>query len=87
MKGKRLKDVLDEELTDLDFWNKMFRKMNNLLILMEEIKGDYVIDDPEIRWVSDRIEYFNAEERILTKKEMQIANVYWDKYNGSINII
>ena len=38
------------------------------------------IDDTEYRWVSDRIEYWNAEERILTRDEMQIANLYWNKY-------
>ena len=78
---KRLVDVLDDNLVDKTFWNKMFAKMNTLLVAMESSKGNYNIDDPEIRWVSDRIEYWNAEERLLTEQEMQIANLYWKKYN------
>ena len=80
MKGKRLKDVLAEDTLNIDFWNKVFAKMNTLLVAMETAKGNYDIDDPEIRWVSDRIEYWNSEERILSKQEMQIANLYWKKY-------
>ena len=80
MKGKRLKDVLDDKLVDKPFWDSMFAKMNTLLVAMETAKGNYDIDDPEIRWVSDRVEYWNSEERILTKDEMQTANMYWKKY-------
>ena len=80
MKGKRLKDVLDDKLVDKPFWDSMFAKMNTLLLAMETAKGNYDIDDPEIRWVSDRVEYWNSEERILTKDEMQTANMYWKKY-------
>ena len=43
---------------------------------METAKGNYDMDDPEIRWVTDRIEYWMSEERLLTKKEMQIANIF-----------
>ena len=81
MKGKRLKDVLDDKLVDKPFWDSMFAKMNTLLVAMETAKGNYDIDDPEIRWVSDRIEYWNSEQRVLTKSEMQIGNLYWKKYN------
>tara|TARA_B100000287_G_C20315305_1_gene655526 strand:+ start:307 stop:555 length:249 start_codon:yes stop_codon:yes gene_type:complete len=81
MKGNRLVDVLDDTVLDTKFWNKIFAKMNTLLVAMESAKGNYDIDDPEIRWVTDRIEYWNGEERILTKDEMQIANLYWKKYN------
>ena len=80
MKGKRLKDVLDDKLVDKPFWDSMFAKMNTLLVAMETAKGNYDIDDPEIRWVSDRVEYWNSEERVLTKDEMQTANMYWKKY-------
>ena len=80
MKGTRLKDVLDDKTIDLEFWNKMFAKMNTLLVAMESAKGNYDIDDPEIRWVSDKIEYWNAEEQILTSSEMSQANHYWKKY-------
>ena len=83
MKGSRLVDVLDDNLDPniREFWNKMFAKMNTLLVAIESYKGPSMsIDDTEYRWVSDRIEYWNAEERILTKEEMTIANHYWKRY-------
>ncbi len=64
----------------IEFWSNVFDKMGVLVDLMLECKGDYDIDDPEIRWVSDRIEYWNSEERVLSKGEMEIANLYWKKY-------
>ena len=73
MKGTRLKDVLDDTVLDHKFWNGIFAKMNQLLIKIENTNPS--IDDVELRWVSDRIEYWNSEERILTKDEMQIANL------------
>ena len=79
MKGSRLKDVLDDKVLDHKFWNGIFAKMNQLLIKIEATNPS--IDDLELRWVSDRIEYWNSEERLLTKSEMQIANLYWKKYN------
>ena len=79
MKGSRLADVLDDTVLDTKFWNGIFAKMNQLLIKIEATNPS--IDDLELRWVSDRIEYWNSEERILTKKEMQIGNLYWKKYN------
>ena len=85
MKGTRLVDVLETEGTNSEhreFWNKMFAKMNTLLVAMETSKGNYDIDDPEIRWVSDRIEYWNSEERILSTEEMSVANHYWKKYKN-----
>lgn len=78
MKGSRLVDVLDDTVLDTKFWNGIFAKMNQLLIKIEATNPS--IDDLELRWVSDRIEYWNSEERILTKDEMQIANLYWKKY-------
>ena len=47
---------------------------------MEKAKGNYDIDDPEIRWVTDRIEYWMSEERTLSSEEMKMANMYWKKY-------
>ena len=79
MKGSRLVDVLDDTVLDTKFWNGIFAKMNQLLIKIEATNPS--IDDLELRWVSDRIEYWNSEERLLTKQEMQIANLYWKKYN------
>ena len=87
MKSSRLVDVLDvEDGLELSnkkikrYWNKMFAKMNTLLVQMESKKGNYDIDDPEIRWVSDRIEYWNNEARKLNKNEMLHANKLWKKY-------
>ena len=79
MKGTRLKDVLDDTVLDHKFWNGIFAKMNQLLIKIEATNPS--IDDLELRWVSDRIEYWNSEQRVLTKSEMQIGNRYWKKYN------
>ena len=79
MKGSRLADVLDDTVLDTKFWNGIFAKMNQLLIKIEATNPS--IDDLELRWVSDRIEYWNKEQRVLTKSEMQIGNLYWKKYN------
>ena len=38
------------------------------------------IDDTEYRWVTDRLEYWNIEERVLIKEEMKVANKMWNKY-------
>ena len=81
MKGTRLKDVLDDKVLDHKFWNGIFAKMNQLLIKIEATNPS--IDDLELRWVSDRIEYWNSEQRVLTKSEMQIGNLYWKKYKKS----
>ena len=77
--GKRLVDVMDEKPLNQDFWKNIFAKMNQLLIKIESTNPS--IDDLELRWVSDRIEYWNSEQRVLTKSEMQIGNLYWKKYN------
>ena len=81
MKGTRLKDILDEKAFDKEFWDMVFKKMRLLLIKIENTNPS--IDDQELRWVQDRCEYYEAEERLLTKSEMQIANLYWDKYKNS----
>ena len=44
-------------------------------------------DDSEIRWVEDRIEYWDTNDRILTKDEMLEANDLWRLYNGPINVV
>ena len=80
MPGSRLKDVLDDKVLDKKFWNRIFGKMNVLLVAIERTNPS--IDDQELRWVSDRIEYWENEERVLSKSEMQIANLYWKKYNN-----
>ena len=70
----------------IEFWNKMFSRMKTLLRLMETIKGNYDIDDPEIRWVQDRIEGWDTTDRILSKNEMLTANTYWKKFGGPHNV-
>jgi len=81
MKGTRLKDVLDDTVLDKKFWENIFNKMSVLANTIEKAKGPSMsIDDVEYRWVTDRLKYWNNEERILTKDEMKIANLYWNKY-------
>ena len=81
MKGTRLKDVLDDKVVDKTFWDKVFNKMELLYRAIEKFKGpSMIIDDTEYRWVSDRIEYYEGEERLLTKSEMEHANELWKKY-------
>jgi hypothetical protein len=78
MKGSRLKDVLDDKVFNKDFWDKMFKKMRLLLIKIENTNPS--IDDADLRWVSDRLEYYESEERILSSDEMRVANNLWNKY-------
>ena len=84
MKGKRLVDVLDDLGTDpahREFWEKMFNKMSVLANSIEKAKGSSMsIDDHEYRWVTDRLEYWNSEERLLTKEEMLKSNDLWRMY-------
>tara|TARA_B100000131_G_C17700184_1_gene444332 strand:+ start:281 stop:529 length:249 start_codon:yes stop_codon:yes gene_type:complete len=71
----------DKKYIDLDFWNPIFQKMGLLLDRISDFKGPSMsIDDTEYRWVEDRIEYFNADERVLTKDEMRVANNLWLQY-------
>jgi hypothetical protein len=80
--SKRLVDVLDEPLVDKLFWDKMFAKMGLLQAKIENYKGPSMsIDDTEYRWVTDRLEYWESEERILMKEEMKVANKMWTKYS------
>jgi len=81
MKGTRLKDVLGNKVFNKEKWDMLFGKFKKLATAIEMFKGPSMsIDDIEYRWVNDRIEYYEAEERLLTKKEMDIANGFWKKY-------
>ena len=81
MKGSRLKDVLDDKVFNKEFWDIVFGKLKRLGTAIEMFHGPSMnIDDQEYRWVNDRIEYYESEERLLTKEEMKIANLYWKKY-------
>ena len=79
MKGTRLKDVLDEEVFAKSFWDKVFKKMRLLLIKIENTNPS--IDDTDLRWVSDRCEYYESKERLLTKDEMLVANNLYMKFS------
>jgi hypothetical protein len=81
MKGSRLVDVLDEKGVGpeaREFWNKIFGKLKILVDLIERTNPS--IDDSDLRWCTDRIEYWNSEERLLSKEEMETANSLYRKY-------
>ena len=81
MKGTRLKDVLDDKVFNKDKWDMIFGKLKKLATAMEVYWGPNMnIDDVQYRWVSDRIEYYEKQERLLTKEEMKTANEMWNKY-------
>ena len=66
---------------DRKFWDMMFGKMKKLGTAIEMFKGpEMSIDDAEHYWVNDRIEYYETDGRLLTKKEMKMANEMWIKY-------
>ena len=81
MKGSRLKDVLDDKVFNKEKWDMIFGKLKKLGTAIEMFKGTEMnIDDREYRWVNDRIEYYESEERLLNKSEMTYANSLWIKY-------
>ena len=78
MKSSKLKDILDFDKTK---WDMIFGKLKKLGTAIEMYYGVKMdIDNQEYRWVDDRIKYYESEERLLTKQEMSIANLYWKKY-------
>ena len=83
MKGTRLKDVLDDKVLDHKFWNGIFAKMNTLLVAMETAKGNYDIDDIEIRYLESLLETLseNPSHR-LTADNMKKCNQLWRKYKN-----
>ena len=68
-----------EKVFNKTFWDKMFKKMRLLLIKIERTNPS--IDDTDLRWVSDRCEYYESEERILDKEEMHTANSLYRKFS------
>ena len=68
-----------KEVFNKTFWDKMFKKMRLLLIKIEITNPS--IDDTDLRWVSDRCEYYESEERILSKGEMSTANNLYRKFS------
>ena len=87
MKGKRLVDVLDDKPINKEYWDTIFGKLKKLGTAIEMYYGDKMdIDNTEYRWVNDRIEYYESEDRLLTKEEMTMANEMWKKYHPTKNI-
>ena len=83
MKGTRLKDVLDNKVFNKEKWDMIIGKLKKLGTAIEMYYGgDMDIDNMEYRWVDDRIRYYENDYRLLTKQEMQIANLYWKKYGA-----
>ena len=71
----------------IEFWDRMFSRMKLLLKLIDACKPNRSIDDPEYRWVEDRIDYWKTTDRMLTKNEMLTANLYWKKFGGPHNVV
>ena len=62
-------------------WDMIFGKLKKLGTAIEMYYGEKInIDDVDYRWVNDRIEYYEGEDRLLTKDEMLVANNLWTKY-------
>ena len=85
MKPSENREKMDNKT--IEFWNKMFSRMGILLKLIDACKPNRSIDDSEYRWVEDRIEYWQTDDRILTKNEMLTANLYWKTYGGPHNVV
>ena len=63
------------------FWGKICMKLKKLATAIEMHYGPSMdIDNVDYRWVEDRIEYLENQDRLLTKNEMLAANLYWKKY-------
>jgi len=81
MKGSRLVDVLDDKVFNKEKWNIIIGKLKKLGTAIEMHFGPSMdIDNVDYRWVNDRIEYYEKDERLLTKDEMETANNLWSKY-------
>ena len=64
-------------------WDIIFGKLKKLGTAIEMYYGTKMnIDNVDYRWVNDRIEYYEGEDRLLTKDEMLVANNLWTKYKA-----
>ena len=71
----------DKPKIDRSIWDIIFGKLKKLGTAIEMKKGDSMnIDDPDYRWVNDRIEYYERDDRLLTPEEMSTANQRWREY-------
>ena len=60
---------------DKSLWDMVFGKLKKLGTAIEMYWGPGMnIDDVDYRFVCDRIEYYEAEDRLLTKEEMKMVN-------------
>ena len=84
MRGTKLKDVLDDKVFNKEKWDMIFGKLKKLGTTIEMYYGPSMdIDNRDYRWVNDRIEYYESEDRLLTKEEMQTANDMWNRYKNN----
>ena len=78
MKSSKLKDILDFDKTK---WDIIFGKLKKLATAIEMKKGPSMnIDDHDYRFVNDVIEYYESEDRLLTKDDFDKANELWRIY-------
>tara|TARA_R100000008_G_C3555909_1_gene153180 strand:+ start:918 stop:1160 length:243 start_codon:yes stop_codon:yes gene_type:complete len=59
--------------------NEILNKFLRLHRIMESVKGNYNIDDFEMRWVQSRLDMLGDKKK-LTKDDFLQANLYWKKY-------
>tara|TARA_Y100001937_G_scaffold127639_1_gene200510 strand:+ start:4249 stop:4485 length:237 start_codon:yes stop_codon:yes gene_type:complete len=71
----------DKPKFDKSVWDVIFGKLKKLGTAIEMYYGEKMnIDEPDYRWVQDRIEYYESEDRLLSKEEMSTANDMWRQY-------
>ena len=76
MKGKRLVDVLGEEVND----NSMI--LTKFIILLQRIEASNPsIDHLDLRWVEHKIEQME-DGYTPTKNDLMTANLYWKKWES-----
>ena len=68
-------------------WDMIFGKLKKLGTAIEMYYGEKMnIDNFDYRWVNDRIDYYQNDNRLLKKEEMSTANSLWNKYNGKPHV-
>jgi len=71
----------DKPIFDRTVWDMIFGKLKKLGTAIEMKKGENMnIDDPDYRWVDDRIKYYEDNDRLLSPDEMKTANNMWREY-------
>ena len=63
------------------FWGGVLMKLKKLGTAIEMYYGEKMnIDNFDYRWVNDRIDYYQNDDRLLNKEEMIYANSLWNKF-------